>query len=108
MCLKVGGRIGIFPEGTATREGDKDFNDFDPGFLVLAEQAGAMIQPITVLWQKKYRQRKTIIINFGPAFIMNGRKRDDALKYFEEIQNTALEENKKVMCSFEEAEREKK
>ena len=107
-CLKVGGRIGIFPEGTTTREEDKDFNDFDPGFLVLAEQARAVIQPITVLWQKKYKQRKRIIINFGPAFIMNGRKRDEALKYFEEIQNIALEENKKVMCSAKEAEREKK
>ena len=97
MCLKVGGRIGIFPEGTTTREGDKEFNAFDPGFLVLAEQARAMIQPITVLWQKKYGQRKRIIINFGPAFSMNGRKRDKALKYFEEIQRVALEENKKVM-----------
>lgn len=107
MCLKVGGRIGIFPEGTTTREENKDFNDFDPGFLVLAEQTRAMIQPITVLWQKKYRQRKRIIINFGPAFIMNGRKRDEALKYFEEIQNTALEENKKVMRSIEKVKREK-
>ena len=101
MCLKVGGRVGIFPEGTTTREGDKDFNDFDPGFLVLAAQTRALIQPITVLWQKKYRKRKRIFINFGPAFNMNGKKRDEVLKCFEEIQRTSLEENKKAMSNTE-------
>lgn len=97
MCLKVGGRVGIFPEGTTSREVDKDFNDFDPSFLTAARQTKALIQPITVLWQKKNRKRKRIIINFGPAFTVDNNKKNEALKHFEEIQRIALEENKRVM-----------
>lgn len=96
-CLKVGGRVGIFPEGTTSREVDKDFNDFTPSFLTAARQTKALIQPITVLWQKKNRKRKRIIINFGPAFTVDNNKKNEALKHFEEIQRIALEENKRVM-----------
>lgn len=47
--LKIGARIGIFPEGTIRKEKGKDFGEFDELFISLAKQTHSIIQPITIL-----------------------------------------------------------
>lgn len=91
--MRLGHKIGIFPEGTIRRPREHDFGNFDPSFLALANKTGSYIQPITVMWITT-NFRKRIAVNFGKAFIVNGSSRDESLKQFYFVQIAMLEEIK--------------
>ena len=93
--LKIKSKLGIFPEGTTKRTEGSDFGTFDSAFFTLASRTGAIIQPITILWIKELNTKNKLIINFGKSFKVEGKDIREAYKYFLEIQQNALLENKK-------------
>lgn len=50
-CLKMGFKLGIFPEGTNGRKEGAEFGSFDSSFIVLTKQNNAWIQSVTILWK---------------------------------------------------------
>lgn len=98
--LRLGHKVGIFPEGTTRRPKDQDFGEFDPSFLALASKTGSCIQPITVMWINT-NSHKRIAVNFGKAFAVDGRSRDMIMKQFLSCQEAMLEEIKTKIKDLE-------
>lgn len=96
--LRLGHKIGIFPEGTIRRPKERDFGHFEATFLTLADKADAYIQPITVMWINE-DSRKRVVVNFGKAFVVDGRSSEETIQYFNSVQKAMLEEIKqKCLC----------
>ena len=83
-CLKRGGIVLLFPEGTRTRNGK--IGPLQPGFITLIRRAKATIVPVAIdgaylAWprQKKFPGRADIHIRFGaPILPEQAAKLDEA------------------------------
>lgn len=93
--LKINSSIGIFAEGTTRRPEGHDFGTFDDAFLLLSEQTGAWIQPVTTLWIRELGLSAKVIVNFGEAFKVENLTIPEAMEHFLKIQMRLLDENKK-------------
>lgn len=93
--LKIGARIGIFPEGTIRKEKGKDFGEFDELFISLTKQTHSIIQPITISWSNDKKSKHKVAVNFGKAFAVEDMKVSDARQLFLQTQNDNLKENRK-------------
>jgi 1-acyl-sn-glycerol-3-phosphate acyltransferase len=76
--LKAGHLLGLAPEGT--RSPDGTLAPYDPGFLWLAQRAGAVVVPAAIhgTWDlmpkgARFPKRGTIWIRFGPAVNVGGQ-----------------------------------
>lgn len=95
--LKIGAKIGIFPEGTIRKKEGNDFGVFDELFISLAKQTHSIIQPITILWTKNKESKHKVAVNFGKAFSIKDMSVSDAMKMFLQIQSDNLDENRKYL-----------
>lgn len=94
--LKINGKVGIFAEGTTRRSDGQDFGNFDPSFLTLAKNTGAIVQPITIFWIKDENLKHKLIINFGKPFKIECKNINEAFRHFLEVQKELLEESKNL------------
>lgn len=93
--LKIGAKIGIFPEGTIRKKQGNDFGEFDELFISLAKQTHSLIQPITILWSDDKNSKHKVAVNFGKAFSVEDLSVSDAMKMFLQTQSDNLNENRK-------------
>lgn len=93
LFVKNGYKIGIFAEGTTKRPKGQDFGLFDDAFLYLAKRTMAWVQPITLLWNETSDTKFKVIINFGQPFQVGEMSIEESMRYFMQIQKSALKEN---------------
>lgn len=95
--LKINSRVGIFSEGTTKRPEGKTFGTFDSGFILLAKQSHALIQPVTTVWTEKGRRGSKVIVNFGEAFRADDMSIEEAMDHYMRIQERSMNENLRVV-----------
>lgn len=64
--LRSGGTLGIFPEGTRV----KDINESDAkgGIAMLAEKTGAELQPVRIIYKRRFMLFNSIKVVIGKSF----------------------------------------
>lgn len=85
--LRVGGTVGIFPEGTRNRDGSVQPQT---GVALLASLAGAPVVPAHIAGSDRAAQLGQIKVAFGPSLrLPTGRKatHDDLAKFTAEIMS---------------------
>jgi len=91
--LRIGGRIGIFPEGTTLKKPyTTDFGHFRSSFLTVAEENNSHIQPITIYWIKNLGLKEKVIINFGKAFKVENMSIEEGMEHYSKIQQENMKE----------------
>lgn len=84
-CLKEGGKLGIFPEGTRAKE--DNVIEAKRGAVRIADRAGVPVVPVYIPRKKKLFRKTTVII--GKPYYVNPEKAklapDDYLRIAEEL-----------------------
>ena len=68
--MKAGFLVGIFPEGTRTRDGQ--MSDFKPGFIALVRRSGLPVYPVGIAGADQAMPRHLPIINFAQVRVVYG------------------------------------
>ncbi len=89
--LSNGGALGIFPEGTRNRT-EKLLMDFKYGAASLACKTGAMVVPVGVTGEYKFRS-KTLTSRIGTPFSVDGMSVDEVNRVLQEKVAQLIKEN---------------
>ena len=89
--LKIGHKVGIFPEGTTVRPEGQLLGEFDYSFLTFASETRSFVQPVTILWIVE-NNKKRAIINFGKAFAVSNKDKEEIKqKYYSTLKDMLTE-----------------
>lgn len=98
--LKLGGSIGIFPEGT-TNKSPEDQNFTLPirtSAFRFVKNNDAWLQPISIVWiPSSLKIKNKAVINFRPPFKSGDMDFPELLEKWQETVNEGIEENKQII-----------